>query len=338
MIISKTSIDLAESGTGSKSGISMNCIGFVLEKENKKCRFNGWFCVDWLCVNYSVGPMLVRKNQQGDCLFVAPLKWRLVTTCIPRNYSQETNYDLGGSSSLGSPFLESSQNQVRWYGCNTENRDLSWCQLCRYWWLRRLSWWQPPVPSMTTKLASRAVNVDKVGIMATPFFSENTWAEIQYVEVQVRRSSSISVVVWPQCQNRKSQWRHMSPNVSNFTGRSVVWVTECWSAQQRKQRPGLLSKIHGIQPVFSNMAFDWLAAVLSANQEPGLKICDDWNGSFDGNFTLIQAPLSLVLCMVWGDWRVDILSAQGASNRNRALVGYHRHERGLIRTLEATRS
>ena len=24
-------------------------------------------------------------------------------------------------------------------------RELSWCQLCRYWWLRRLPW-QPPIP------------------------------------------------------------------------------------------------------------------------------------------------------------------------------------------------
>ena len=25
--------------------------------------------------------------------------------------------------------------------------ELSWCQLCRHWWQRRLSWWQGPCPS-----------------------------------------------------------------------------------------------------------------------------------------------------------------------------------------------
>ena len=30
----------------------------------------------------------------------------------------------------------------------------SWCQLCRHWWHRMLSLWQPPVPPMTTNLAS----------------------------------------------------------------------------------------------------------------------------------------------------------------------------------------
>ena len=33
-------------------------------------------------------------------------------------------------------------------------RELSWCQLCCHWWHRRLSSRQPPVPPMTTKLAS----------------------------------------------------------------------------------------------------------------------------------------------------------------------------------------
>ena len=32
--------------------------------------------------------------------------------------------------------------------------EMSWCQLCRYWWHQRLSLWQPLVPPVTTKLAS----------------------------------------------------------------------------------------------------------------------------------------------------------------------------------------
>ena len=32
--------------------------------------------------------------------------------------------------------------------------NLSWCQLCRHWWYRRLSLWQPWVPQVTIKLAS----------------------------------------------------------------------------------------------------------------------------------------------------------------------------------------
>ena len=37
--------------------------------------------------------------------------------------------------------------------CINENQDVSRCQLCRYWWLRRLSLWRPAVTSMPTKLA-----------------------------------------------------------------------------------------------------------------------------------------------------------------------------------------
>ena len=35
----------------------------------------------------------------------------------------------------------------------TLKTKLSWCQLCRHWWHRRLSLWQPTVPPVTTKLA-----------------------------------------------------------------------------------------------------------------------------------------------------------------------------------------
>ena len=37
---------------------------------------------------------------------------------------------------------------------NTENRELSWCQLCHNWWHCRLSLWQAAVPPVMTKLAS----------------------------------------------------------------------------------------------------------------------------------------------------------------------------------------
>ena len=37
----------------------------------------------------------------------------------------------------------------------TEKHELSWrCQLCRHWWYRWLSLWQPPMPPVTTKLTS----------------------------------------------------------------------------------------------------------------------------------------------------------------------------------------
>ena len=45
---------------------------------------------------------------------------------------------------------------------SAENRKLSWCQLCRQWWRRRLSLRQPPVPPMTTKLASCRFSVFSV--------------------------------------------------------------------------------------------------------------------------------------------------------------------------------
>ena len=35
----------------------------------------------------------------------------------------------------------------------TEDRDMSWCQLCRQWWYHRVSWWQPVVPPLTTQSA-----------------------------------------------------------------------------------------------------------------------------------------------------------------------------------------
>ena len=35
-----------------------------------------------------------------------------------------------------------------------ENLELLWCQLCSYWWHRRLSLRQPPVSPVTTELAS----------------------------------------------------------------------------------------------------------------------------------------------------------------------------------------
>ena len=35
-----------------------------------------------------------------------------------------------------------------------QNREWYWCQLCRHWWQKRLSLWQPPLPPLTTKLVS----------------------------------------------------------------------------------------------------------------------------------------------------------------------------------------
>ena len=37
--------------------------------------------------------------------------------------------------------------------------ELSWCQLCCYWWHCRLSLWQPAVPPVTTKLASWQLSI-----------------------------------------------------------------------------------------------------------------------------------------------------------------------------------
>ena len=34
-------------------------------------------------------------------------------------------------------------------GIDTENQELSWCQLFRLWWHHRLSLWQPRVPQLT---------------------------------------------------------------------------------------------------------------------------------------------------------------------------------------------
>ena len=41
---------------------------------------------------------------------------------------------------------------------------------------------------------------------------------------------------------------------------------------------------------FSIMASDWLAAVLPANQKPGLKILVNWPGCYNGIFLVIQVP------------------------------------------------
>ena len=46
--------------------------------------------------------------------------------------------------------------QTRYEACQTGySKELSWCQLCRHWWHRRLSW-------MTT---SGAISDDKIGII-----------------------------------------------------------------------------------------------------------------------------------------------------------------------------
>ena len=46
-----------------------------------------------------------------------------------------------------------SVNQGIYCGC-TENRESSWCKSCRHWLHRRLSWRQPTMPPVTTKLTS----------------------------------------------------------------------------------------------------------------------------------------------------------------------------------------
>ena len=45
-------------------------------------------------------------------------------------------------------------SNLKYDATHTENQELSWCQLCRHGWHSRLSWRQPPVPAITTKLAS----------------------------------------------------------------------------------------------------------------------------------------------------------------------------------------
>ena len=56
----------------------------------------------------------------------------------------------------------------------------------------------------------------------------------------------------------------------------VVYIMKSMLIEVLLLGPGLLSKIHVKFHVsyqgFSNMASDWLAAVLPANQMPGLKI------------------------------------------------------------------
>ena len=66
------------------------------------------------------------------------------------------------------------------------------------------------------------------------------------------------------------------------------------SGSAYRQGWGLLSKIrvkfHVCKLGFSNMASDWLAAVLPANQMPGLKIFVNWHGISHGHFLVTRAP------------------------------------------------
>ena len=78
------------------------------------------------------------------------------------------SFDVQGRLPLAhrkKPFLQLPRNPrvammptLSWGEPNTENRELSWCQLCRHWGHRSLSWWDPLALSVTHKLASWQYN------------------------------------------------------------------------------------------------------------------------------------------------------------------------------------
>ena len=56
--------------------------------------------------------------------------------------------------------------------CTKKNQGLSWCQICRHWWHRIMSLWQPMAPPATTKLALWQLLVCSV---VEPIFTRYRW-------------------------------------------------------------------------------------------------------------------------------------------------------------------
>ena len=69
------------------------------------------------------------------------------------------------------------------------------------------------------------------------------------------------------------------------------------------------------------MASDWLAAVLPANQMPGLKIFVNWHGFLHGNFFITQAQAGHFLRLSQlSTLELNTSRADGAGNRVSSLA------------------
>ena len=57
---------------------------------------------------------------------------------------------------------------------HNETQELSWCQLCRHWWYRRLPWWQPSMSLVLTHWGRDK----KTTIFQTTFSKAFSWMKI----------------------------------------------------------------------------------------------------------------------------------------------------------------
>ena len=86
-------------------------------------------------------------------------------------------------------------------GHPTENLTLSRCQICRQWWHRRLSLWQPPMPPVATNLASCQLEGFCEGLFTTcasarskPKRKDDTWSHGHGKVVTLITSSSLEML------------------------------------------------------------------------------------------------------------------------------------------------
>ena len=103
------------------------------------------------------------------------------------------SWSCSQSGSINREFAQKTLRRSRYHV--TENRELSWWQLCRHWWYHRLSFWQPPAPPVMTKLILWLLLWDKSCLnLARPEFE--SWVRTLESLEPIPLHSSISQLVY----------------------------------------------------------------------------------------------------------------------------------------------